>query len=59
LVRLKVDVIFATGPPVKAVADATRDIPLVAIDLESDPIRTGFAARLSRPGERRRRSSYP
>ena len=51
LVRLKVDVIFATGPaPVNAVTKATRDIPLVAIDLESDPIQAGFAASLSRPG---------
>lgn len=51
LVRLKVDVIFATGPaPVRAVASATKDIPLVAIDLESDPIATGWAASLARPG---------
>src|SRR5476649_1668139 len=34
LARLKVDVIFATGPgAVRAVANVTRDIPLVAIDL--------------------------
>jgi len=51
LVGLKVDVIFATGPaPVKAVTKATRAIPLVAIDLESDPIQSGFAVSLSRPG---------
>lgn len=51
LVRLNVEVIFATGPaPVRAVAHATQHIPLVAIDLESDPIQAGFAASLSRPG---------
>ena len=51
LVRLKVEVIFATGPAaVKAVATATREVPLVAIDLESDPIASGFAASISRPG---------
>jgi putative ABC transport system substrate-binding protein len=51
LVRLKVDTIFATGPgPVRAVANATHDIPLVAIDLESDPVAAGWAASLARPG---------
>jgi putative ABC transport system substrate-binding protein len=51
LVRLKVDVIFATGPaPVNAVARATREIPLVAIDLESDPLEARFAKSLARPG---------
>jgi putative ABC transport system substrate-binding protein len=51
LVRLKVEVIFATGPAaVRAVANATHEIPLVAIDLESDPIDAGFAASISRPG---------
>jgi putative tryptophan/tyrosine transport system substrate-binding protein len=51
LVRLKVDAIFATGPgPVRAVANATHDIPLVAIDLESDPVEAGWAASLARPG---------
>jgi len=51
LVGLKVDVIFATGPaPVRAVANATHDIPLVALDLESDPIEAGWAASLPHPG---------
>jgi putative tryptophan/tyrosine transport system substrate-binding protein len=51
LLRLKVDVIFATGPaPVRAVANVTRDIPVVAIDLESDPIEAGWAKSLARPG---------
>ena len=51
LVRLKVDAIFATGPgPVRAVAKATRDIPLIAIDLESDPVEAGWATSLAHPG---------
>jgi putative ABC transport system substrate-binding protein len=51
LVRLKVDAIFATGPgPVRAVAKATRDIPLIAIDLESDPLEAGWATSLAHPG---------
>lgn len=51
LVRLKVDAIFATGPgPVRAVANVTHDIPLVAIDLESDPMEAGWATSLAHPG---------
>jgi len=39
LVRLNVDVIYARGPAaVKAAKEATRTIPVVAIDLESDPL---------------------
>src|SRR5262245_9633278 len=38
LVRTKPDVIFARGPaPVSAAAAATKTIPIVAVDLESDP----------------------
>ena len=49
--RLKVDAIFATGPgPVRAVANVTHDIPLVAIDLESDPMEAGWATSLAHPG---------
>ncbi len=37
LVRDKVDVLFAVGPPaVRAAFAATRDIPIVALDLETD-----------------------
>jgi putative ABC transport system substrate-binding protein len=51
LVQLGLDAIFATGPgAVGAVARATRDVPLVAIDLESDPLEAGFARSLGRPG---------
>ena len=51
LVRLNVDVIYARGPAaVKATQDVTRTIPVVAIDLESDPVAEGFVRALSKPG---------
>ena len=52
LVQLKVDVIFARGPwAVTAAKAATRTIPIIGIDLESDPIADGFVKSLARPGE--------
>jgi putative ABC transport system substrate-binding protein len=46
-----VKVIIAAGPlVVHAARSATRTIPIVAIDLESDPVASGMAATLSRPG---------
>jgi putative ABC transport system substrate-binding protein len=51
LARMKVDVIYATGPvAVAAAASATQSIPIVALDLESDPVKAGWADTLSRPG---------
>jgi putative ABC transport system substrate-binding protein len=51
LVRVKVDTIFAVGPQALTVAkNATTAIPIVAIDLESDPVEGGFVASLARPG---------
>ncbi len=51
LVRLKVDVLFPVGPPsVRAAFAATRDIPIVAHDLETDPVAAGYAQSYSRPG---------
>ena len=51
LVRLKVEVIFAQGPAaLAAAANATREIPIVAVDNVSDPIEAGFVKSLSRPG---------
>lgn len=51
LVSLKVDVLYATGPPaIRAAKQATSTIPIVALDLESDPIESGFAESLARPG---------
>jgi len=50
LVRLKVDVIVATGTPVyQALQKATRTIPIV-ITVSADPVGEGFAASLARPG---------
>jgi ABC-type uncharacterized transport system substrate-binding protein len=51
LVRAKVDAILAIAPAgVSAAAKATTSIPIVAVDLESDPIAKRFAASLARPG---------
>ena len=51
LVRRKVDVIFVSGPAgIRGARDATRSIPIVALDLESDPVRAGFANSLAKPG---------
>ena len=51
LVRLPVDVIAAISPAaVVAAAKATRTIPIVAVDLESDPLATGLVTSLARPG---------
>jgi putative ABC transport system substrate-binding protein len=51
LVALKCDVIFATGPyAIKAAIAATNKVPIVGLDLESDPVSRGWAKSLSRPG---------
>ena len=51
LVRQKVDIIVAVSPPaVKAAAAATRDLPIVAQDLETDPVASGLVASLAKPG---------
>jgi len=51
LVRLKVDVLFPVGPPsVRAAFAATQDIPIVAHDLETDPVAAGYAQSYGRPG---------
>jgi putative ABC transport system substrate-binding protein len=51
LIAKNVDLIIANGPPVLHVArSATRIIPIVAIDLETDPVASGVAASLGRPG---------
>jgi putative tryptophan/tyrosine transport system substrate-binding protein len=50
-VRSRADVIFARGPvAVAASAKASKTIPIVAIDLESDPIALGYAKTLAQPG---------
>ncbi len=51
LVRLRVDVILVGGPAgARAAQQATTTTPFVVIDLESDPVESGFVASLSRPG---------
>jgi ABC-type uncharacterized transport system substrate-binding protein len=49
-VRLKVDIIIATGAgPVSAVRQVTKVIPIV-FPIATDPVGTGLVATLSRPG---------
>jgi putative ABC transport system substrate-binding protein len=51
LVRLNMNVIFASTPEaVAAVRNATTSIPIVAMDLESDPVAKGYVKGLARPG---------
>jgi putative tryptophan/tyrosine transport system substrate-binding protein len=51
LVNARVDAILAAGPPaVQAASGATKSIPVIALDLESDPVASGFVASLARPG---------
>jgi putative tryptophan/tyrosine transport system substrate-binding protein len=51
LVRRKVDVIVVSGPVgIRAAQDATSTIPIVALDLESNPVEAGFARSFARPG---------
>ena len=50
LVNDRVHAIVAVGPPaVQAAKDATADIPVIAIDLESDPVASGWIESLARP----------
>jgi len=51
LVALKVDVILAAASwTIKSVRRATSAIPIVGVDLESDPVASGFVTSLARPG---------
>ena len=51
LVALKCDVILAAAPyAIRAAITATKTIPVVGIDLESDLVASGWARSLSRPG---------
>jgi len=49
LVRLKVDVIVASGPALPAVQQATSTLPVVMAGA-ADPVAQGFAQSLGRPG---------
>ena len=51
LVRLNVELIFAvSSAAVRGIRPASQTVPVVALDLESDPIGSGLAASLRRPG---------
>ena len=51
LVRRKVDVLLTIGPDsLGAARNATSAIPIVAVDLESDPVQAGFVRSLAQPG---------
>src|SRR5262245_55718287 len=51
LVRRNVDLIFARGAGALAAAkQATSKVPVVAVDLESDPVAAGFVRSLAQPG---------
>lgn len=51
LVRLDVEALLAVSPPgVSAAVEATKAIPIIAVDLETDPIASGWAASLAHPG---------
>jgi putative tryptophan/tyrosine transport system substrate-binding protein len=51
LVNRKVDVLLTIGPAaIRAAKQATSAIPIVAYDLESDPVQAGFARSLAQPG---------
>jgi putative tryptophan/tyrosine transport system substrate-binding protein len=50
-VRLKVDVIVAiSSAAIRAATNVAKTIPVVGLDLESDPVASGFIASLARPG---------
>jgi putative ABC transport system substrate-binding protein len=51
LVQQNVQAICAVSPPaVRAAREATKSTPIVAMDLESDPVANGWAASLAHPG---------
>ena len=51
LVRLKVDLIIGVSSvATRALRPATDTIPIVALDLETDPVVSGLAVSLARPG---------
>jgi putative ABC transport system substrate-binding protein len=51
LVQLRVAVLAATArPSIEAARAATKDLPIVVNDLESDPVASGYVQSLARPG---------
>jgi putative ABC transport system substrate-binding protein len=51
LIELRVAVLIPTArPSIEAALAATKELPLVANDLESDPVASGYIKSLARPG---------
>ena len=51
VVRRPVEVLLMGGPHrIRAAMNVTKTIPIVGIDLESDPVASGFVKSLARPG---------
>jgi putative ABC transport system substrate-binding protein len=50
LVKLGAGVLIVVGPEAVRAASKVAAVPIVAIDLETDPVRAGFAASYGRPG---------
>jgi putative ABC transport system substrate-binding protein len=51
LLRLKVEVLYAPSPQaLRAARHATRTVPIVGIDLETDPVEAGWVKSLAQPG---------
>jgi putative ABC transport system substrate-binding protein len=51
LVRLRVDILVAVArSSIEAAKAATKELPIIAVDLESDPVASGFVRSLAAPG---------
>lgn len=51
LIQLRVALLIPTArPSIEAARAATRDLPLIANDLESDPVASGYVESLAHPG---------
>jgi putative ABC transport system substrate-binding protein len=51
LLRLKADVLYAPSPQaMRAARQATDTVPIVGVDLETDPVDAGWVKNLARPG---------
>src|SRR5262249_1140136 len=51
LVALRCSIIFASNPySIRAAMQATSTIPIVGVDLESDPVASGLVKSVARPG---------
>ena len=51
VLKSNVDVVLAAAAPaVQALRSSTKTIPIVALDLETDPVASGLAVSLARPG---------